>query len=94
MLRDFVFQIGHLVFQSLCVIFRAFHDETGKIFSVLNAQEIDYDTSVHIEKMIMETNVTNFEYKLVFFVTKEASDRSYITTALDQYKRPLPDVIR
>ena len=74
--------------------FRAFHDETGKIFSVLNAQEIDYDTSVHIEKMIMETNVTNFEYKLVFFVTKEASDRSYITTALDQYKRPLPDVIR
>ena len=93
MLREFIIQLGHCDY-FLCVIFRAFHDETGKIFSVLNAQEIDYDTSVHIEKMIMETNVTNFEYKLVFFVTKEASDRSYITTALDQYKRPLPDVIR
>ena len=93
MLREFIIQLGHCDY-SLCVIFRAFHDETGKIFSVLNAQEIDYDTSVHIEKMIMETNVTNFEYKLVFFVTKEASDRSYITTALDQYKRALPDVIR
>ena len=29
----------------------------------------------------------------VFITGKESNDRSYITTALDQYKRPMPEVM-
>lgn len=71
---------------------RAFHDETGKIYCVLHAENIDYDKSVHIEKTIMESTVTNHNYRLVFLTGKESNDRSYITTALDQYKRAMPEI--
>ena len=70
---------------------RAFHDKSGKIYCILHAENIDYDASVYIEKIMADSTVTNHKYKLVFITGKESNERSYITTALDHYKRPLPE---
>ena len=72
---------------------RSFHDKSGKIYCILHAENIDYDSSVHIEKILSESTVTTHNYRLVFITGKEYNDRSYITTALDQYKRPMPEVM-
>lgn len=70
---------------------RAFHDQGGKIYCILHAENIDYDKSVRIEKIIADSTVSNHKYRLVFITSKEHNDRSYITTALDRFKRPVPD---
>ena len=38
---------------------RAFHDTKGKMFTILHAEHINYESSVHVEKLFMETTVTN-----------------------------------
>ena len=57
------------------ILLRAFHDKTGKIYSIINAENIDYDESVRLEAMLQEECVTNANYRLLFFACKEFSDR-------------------
>ena len=54
---------------------RAFHDQSGKIYCVLHAENIDYSSSVEIEKIIGESTVTNHDYKLIFITGKEFNER-------------------
>lgn len=74
------------------VIRRAFSDQKGKIFCLLHAENIDYESSVYVEKLISGSTVQNHSYQLVFITSKESHDKSYIATALDQYRRAMPDL--
>ncbi len=82
-----------MIFKNLTffTFIRAFHDTKGKLYVLLNAENINYETSVLVERMFLETTVTNREYKIVFIASKEFNEQSYITTALDQDRRPVPD---
>ena len=75
------------------ILLRAFRDKTGKIYSIINADNINYDESVKLEAMLQEEYVTNAKYRLLFFACKEFSDRSYITTALEKHRRPMPEIV-
>ncbi len=66
---------------------RAFHDQSGKIYCIVHAENIDYDKSIHLERLIELTTVTQHHYRLVFIAGKESIDGSYITIALEQFKR-------
>ena len=57
------------------ILLRAFNDKTGKIYSIINAENIDYDESVRLEAMLQEECVTNANFRLLFFACKEFSDR-------------------
>ena len=70
---------------------RAFTDSTGRIFTVLYADRLDFITSNFIENMFVTSNIENREYKLVFICTKEKVTHSYLATAFDKYKSQVPE---
>jgi hypothetical protein len=65
---------------------RAFTDTSGKIFIVLHAERMDFDTGVYIENFVKNTTVENTKYRLIFMASKERSRNSYIVTAFDQHR--------
>ena len=70
---------------------RAFTDKTGRIFSILYAERLDFNTSYFIENLFLNANIENREYKLVFVCGKESVARSYLATAFDKYKAQVPE---
>ena len=75
------------------ICLRAFDDKSGKIFVVMNADNMDFDCGVHIEGLFRTHEVKNKDYRLIFVVSKERGDRSsYIATAFDKYAVTLPNL--
>jgi len=68
---------------------RAFTDTSGKIFVLVHAERMNYDTGMYIENLINKTTVSNKKYRLVFIASKEKNDLSYIVTAFDKYRRQM-----
>ncbi len=68
---------------------RAFSDNTGKIFTVLNAHRLNIGTSMLIEDLLT-TRPENAQYRLCFVCSKEASGTSSVVTALDRHSVALP----
>ena len=71
---------------------RAFNDETGKIFTVLNADNMDFDCGVHIEALFRKHEAGNKEYRLIFVVSKEREHSSYIATAMAAMAVTIPNL--
>ena len=69
---------------------KAFHDQTGRIFCIVHAEKMDYNSCVHVEKILHQSTVSNHEYKLVFLASKESNEKTYISTSLEKYIMPTP----
>ena len=68
---------------------RAFTDTSGKIYIIMHAERMNYDSGMHIEQLIKNITVTNHNYRLIFMSSKEKNDHSYIVTAFDKYRSQL-----
>ena len=71
---------------------RAFNDKSGKIFTVLNADNMDFDCGVHIETLFRKHEARNKEYRLIFVVSKEREHSSYIATAMAAMAVTIPNL--
>ncbi|XP_066291012.1 E3 ubiquitin-protein ligase RNF213-like isoform X3 [Branchiostoma lanceolatum] len=71
---------------------RAVGDQTGGIFCLVAADQLDYDVSVRAEEMRCKLFQGKSGYHVVVVCTSERQHQSYMVTALDQYKVPLPHV--
>ena len=71
---------------------RAFTDKSGKIFIIMHAEKMNYDSGMHIEQLIKKTTVVNHDYRLIFMASKERNDHSYIVMAYDKYRAQLTPV--
>ena len=69
---------------------RAFNDTAGKIFAVLYADKLDFNTSIAVENLFLSANIQNRNYKLIFICCKDSVSMSYLATALDKYKTQMP----
>ena len=69
---------------------RAFTDRSGKIFVIVHAERMNYDTGMYIENLVNKTTVSNASYRLVFIACKEVNDLSYIVTAFDKCRQQMP----
>ena len=78
------------------IVRRAFADRSGKIFVVMNADNMDFDCGVHIEGLFRtHMEVVNKDYRLIFVVSKESqrgARSSYISTAFDKYHVTIPNL--
>ena len=63
-------------------------DQTGKIFTILHANLICFETSIHIEDLL--SRPPNADFRLVFISSSDGggdgggNDQSYITTAFEK----------
>ncbi|KAI8513639.1 hypothetical protein Bbelb_079630 [Branchiostoma belcheri] len=71
---------------------RAVGDQTGGIFSLVAADQLDYDVSVRAEEMRCKLFQGKSDYHVVVVCASERQHQSYMVTALDQYKVPIPHV--
>jgi len=71
---------------------RAFTDKSGKIYIILHAEKMNYDSGMHLEQLIKKTTVSNHNYRLIFMASKEKNDHSYIVTAFDKYRIQVPSL--
>ena len=65
---------------------RAFTDKSGKIYVIMHAEKMNYDSGMHIEQLVKQTTVSNHNYRLIFMASKERNEHSYIVTAYDKYR--------
>ena len=70
---------------------RAFSDDKGKIFTVMYSEKLDVNTCLYIEDLFLRADISNREYQLVFFVSKESSNSSYLATALEKNRVQIPE---
>ena len=73
---------------------RSFNDEEGKIYTVMYSEKLNFDISMKIENLLMNSDIRNRSYRLVFLCCSESTNYSYLTTALDKYKVEVPDIPR
>ena len=65
---------------------RAFNDEEdNKIYCVMYSERLNFDISMKIENLLMNSDIRNRNYHLVFICCQSVS-YSYLTTALAKYK--------
>ena len=68
---------------------RAFTDTTGTIFTVLHANQICFESSIHLEEFL--TKKKSEHLKLVFISSNDSGkDQSYISTALEKNLVSIP----
>ena len=63
---------------------RAFKDTTGKIFTILHANRIGYDSSAYIEQLLSKPTSNNFRLVFISGAEGNTSDKSYMTTAFEK----------
>jgi len=68
---------------------RSFSDTSGKIYIILHAESMNYDTGLFIENLVKTTTVSNEKYRLIFLVSKENNNHSYLVTAFDKFRRQM-----
>ncbi|XP_078674105.1 E3 ubiquitin-protein ligase rnf213-alpha-like isoform X2 [Branchiostoma floridae x Branchiostoma belcheri] len=71
---------------------RAVGDQTGGIFCLVAADQLDYDVSVRAEEMRCKLFQGKSGYHVVVVCASERQHQSYMVTALDQYKVSIPHV--
>ena len=73
---------------------RAFSDvENNKIYTVLYAEKLSFDVSMKVERMLINSDIRNRKYRLVFICCKDGNQNySYLSTALDKYKAEVPKI--
>ena len=73
---------------------RAFSDvEDNKIYTVLYAEKLSFDVSMKVERMLINSDIRNRKYRLVFICCKDGNQNySYLSTALDKYKAEVPKI--
>ena len=74
---------------------RSFNDAEGnKIYTVMYSEKLNFEISMKIENLLMDSDIRNRNYRLVFLCCTESTSYSYLTTALDKYKVEVPDIPR
>lgn len=76
---------------------RAFNDEkNNKIYCVLYAEKLNFDLTMKVENLLINSEIKNRSYRLVFICCKDHSSNhySYMATALDKYKVDVPKISR
>ena len=69
---------------------RAFNDTSGKIFVVMHAEKLSYDTGIFIETLFKNTTPSNKKYRLIFMAAQEQNEHSsYIVTAFEKNRRQM-----
>ncbi|XP_070580815.1 E3 ubiquitin-protein ligase RNF213-like [Ptychodera flava] len=72
---------------------RAMYDTSGRIFCLVNADQLDYEVSTKAEEKrihLAKDRSINNEYKLVVLCSREKEDHSHMVTALDSYRIDSP----
>ena len=73
------------------MMLRSFNDSSGRIYCIANCERLDFSESMQVEKLLISLKKTNLNYRLVFISSLE--QQSYIKTALDKYRIPVPEII-
>lgn len=78
-------------FFSIFLIRRAFADTTGKIFTIIHANLISFETSIHLEELLTKQRNSSNELQLIFISSNDTGgSQSYITTALEKNAASAP----
>ena len=72
---------------------RAFNDEEdNKIYCLMYAEKLGFVVTMKVENLLINSEIKNRNYRLVFICCKDRSSNhySYMATALDKYKADVP----
>eukprot|EP00058_Branchiostoma_floridae_P013669 XP_002599157.1 hypothetical protein BRAFLDRAFT_68766 [Branchiostoma floridae] len=91
--REVLICTPHTTLEEVVLLWRrAVGDQTGGIFCLVAADQLDYDVSVRAEEMRCKLFQGKSGYHVVVVCASERQHQSYMVTALDQYKVPIPHV--
>ncbi len=65
---------------------RAFSDTSGKIYTILCAERMSFETVILVENLI-KMKPANLNYKLVFIACSEKNESSHLISTMDQFRR-------
>ena len=71
------------------MMMRSFNDTSDKIYCIVNSERLDFESTLRVEELLKMPK-TNTKYRLLFISTDDR--RSYIRTALNNFRRAVPEL--